>query len=72
MATEQELVDLGINPLNPLGVLPGAGGLTEDDLARAQGLDGLVSTGGVEIFSGEGGPFGRNRSMDTTFRGRRF
>ena len=64
MATEQELVDLGINPLNPLGVLPGAGGLTEDDLARAQGLDGLVS--------GKGGPFGRNRSMDTTFRGRRF
>jgi len=67
MATEQELVDLGINPLNPLGVLPGAGGLTEDDLSRAQGVDGLISTPPVETS-----PFGRNRSMDTTFRGRRF
>ena len=45
-----------------------------DQSAKTSGYYGLTSAAGVEgitIFE-EGCPFGRNRSMDTIFRGRRF
>ena len=51
--------------------LPAIAGTTEDADYRGAVI-GVYPVGGYTEDDTIGTPFGRNRSMDTTFRGRRF